>query len=474
MTWSYVLLITVLLIQQVTSAMIFQQVNSSCGWAPRMDLQVQLLRNPLKYHFEDHISEIPVGSFILYAGLCQIFQAIQCNDVWFSTDRGQSWNSLPQSSQRYTTYYSVTFSDPLRDRFYVMSDSGHPGFNDVSPLWRTTNLSTWDLVLPIKNSSGPTIDRSSFGSVVDSQGDIYYMTSENYTLSHTHSQKIFHDVWKSTNEGRTWSMVTAPSQFSARYASDIHIHYRNPHLQNRDIIYLHSGLTYSGSEPLRDIWVSSDGAVSWSLLIRQVPWRYTWRKSFHITPSGVMIAATDYQSSTPGTLWLSLDGGYTWGICVKDAVYYPRHAASVVTDKQGYPYIIAGGTNDGKYNNDVWRGTISLKNWTGIAAACELKVPVEGVGLSRWPGAPETQSSSSGGQTRYYSSSTAIGSSSANLIPSSTARDSSSSTESVQTEIIVASIVVIVLVLISTYFGCRYYYYKQQLVNQELNQALIE
>jgi len=105
-------------------------------------------------------------------------------------------------------------------------------------------------------------------------------------------------------------------------------------------------------------------------------------------------------------LWISLDGGLTWGSCSgtnatnSNTEPWPaRKDAGAFLDSNGYLYISGGlgqfystqfstGIQYQAYN-DLYKSTISFNNISLIAQQCNLQVPQCGVGLA-WSAAAYT------------------------------------------------------------------------------------
>ena len=97
------------------------------------------------------------------------------------------------------------------------------------------------------------------------------------------------------------------------------------------------------------------------------------------------------------SVWVSLDGGYTWGICSEDATFSDRRDLLTVLDDQGYLYVGGGADwRTGRSFNDFWRSSFSFNDLTSVMAACAVTMPACGTGLTCWPGDPRTTFYSNG------------------------------------------------------------------------------
>ena len=145
-------------------------------------------------------------------------------------------------------------------------------------------------------------------------------------------------------------------------------------------------------------WASSDSGKSWVVISGQAPFMTRASANGAVTKDGLLILAGGFadddvgQSNTAvaNDVWLSMNGGYTWGRCVLDADWDDRFQQAVTIDANGYLLILSGATGPVEASyvlNDVWRSMTSFHDLPGIARACGLTVPACGTGLKCWPGA---------------------------------------------------------------------------------------
>jgi len=147
-----------------------------------------------------------------------------------------------------------------------------------------------------------------------------------------------------------------------------------------------------------EVWGSIDQGKSWLLMSARAPWMQRNYHSTHVTKDGAIVLLAGLGDKQPGfdtttqqnDVWLSLDGGFTWGECTQDAAWDDRYLAASTIDANGY-LVVAGGRvfEDGAIQrvfNDVWRSTTSFHDINAIAARCNVPVPSCGVGLKCLPG----------------------------------------------------------------------------------------
>ena len=126
-----------------------------------------------------------------------------------------------------------------------------------------------------------------------------------------------------------------------------------------------------------DIWASSDQGVSWSMITTKFPWSSysTFDQTVEITKDGIIITSVSaLNGNFHSEVWSSLDGGLTWGICNRAAEYGARKAPGVAWNVHGHMYVVAGYTLPGieVYAFDVWKSDISFHNITSVAHACDF------------------------------------------------------------------------------------------------------
>jgi len=91
-------------------------------------------------------------------------------------------------------------------------------------------------------------------------------------------------------------------------------------------------------------------------------------------------------------VWVTADGGYTWGACTTEACWPDRREMSTVLDRNGFFFVLGGrasASNTVQYN-DVYRSSFSFNDLGKVALACQVNIPACGPGLTCWPGASDT------------------------------------------------------------------------------------
>jgi len=134
--------------------------------------------------------------------------------------------------------------------------------------------------------------------------------------------------------------------------------------------------------------------VTWSMVSARAPYAARDALAGEITDAGlIVIAGGQAGGYTMNDVWVSADGGYTWGACSTEAYRPDRREMSTVLDRSGYLYIIGGRANtagNAQQFNDVYRSSFSFNDLARVSAACQVNIPACGPGLSCWPGTAGT------------------------------------------------------------------------------------
>ena len=291
---------------------------------------------------------IPDGSIVLMGG-----SGNGLNDVWRSTDNGLTWTEVTASAGwpgRYD-YSSVVIPD---GSIVLMGglNNNSVGLNDV---WRSTdNGTTWTEM----NASAGWSSRWGFSSVAMPDGSIVLMggyRSIGGTLN---------DVWRSTDDGATWTEMSPPIEYDQ---------YGNPiggGARGREEVYFSAVTMPDGSIVLmggynyqypwdiwtnyNDVWRSTDDGATWTEMTVNAGWRARYQFSSVAMPDGSIVL----MSGLPRTLddvWRSMDNGSTWTEMTANARWPGRCDYSSVVIPDGSIVLMGGLNNNSVGLNDVWR-----------------------------------------------------------------------------------------------------------------------
>lgn len=191
--------------------------------------------------------------------------------------------------------------------------------------------------------------------------------------------------WDHAAQHPQWFLPGGVPRFGALTA----IHYHNPYLEGNDVYYVLGG-TYpvpdGEDHEFRDLWASRDGGASWVKILFRHPWPTYYdplgQLSFGISARGVMIVTV---ATPPEQVWVSLDGGETWGWCNPETPIDLQGGGIIGFDVHGYLHMIVGhqsSTEPGVVIRSDW----SFDNVTRVRQECGHPwIGGRGPGLVSWP-----------------------------------------------------------------------------------------
>ena len=364
--------------------------------------------------FEGSIThEEPEGSGVFYNE----------NDVWASADGGRTWDlisgisrygisgvtpsALPNSSF-FARGGSNNCEDPASDYIFSIGGTSRLGGVDLgtNQVWYSSDGKTWQQQ-DASQSFNPT--RYSASCDLDASGHIYTMGGINKDQNNPQSGQLINDVWSSSIVGplRAWRRVTAAADWPRR-AEHLVVIGESPVLQ-KEIIYVLGGFIRvdenRNGAASNDIWASSDGGVTWAVVLNQAPWGPRWGHSGFITAAGVLMIFGGSNSDTGlfsdsytyDDVWTSFDGGVNWSRCnLPDSGEEPRsfvrHKAGVTLTEDEEMVIAsgifwpkdAGGPAAERQYTDVWKTPFKLSDTRDLSIRCNANIPARGIGLRSW------------------------------------------------------------------------------------------
>jgi len=140
--------------------------------------------------------------------------------------------------------------------------------------------------------------------------------------------------------------------------------------------------------------------VSWAMASASAPFQVRAHGNMVATTTGVLIVTGgDYGLYQTDDLWVSLDGGLTWGSCVLNNTepFPKRKEAAVFIDSAGYLYV-SSGLNQAAAPTaanpsaqlytayaDFWKSSFSFNDIVSVTQTCGLPLPACNTGLQCWP-----------------------------------------------------------------------------------------
>ena len=230
-------------------------------------------------------------------------------------------------------------------------------------MWRSANEgTTWTQV----TANAGWAARSGQNSVVMPDGSIVLMGGSNGSAD-------LNDVWRSTDNGATWTEINANAGWGPRSGQS------SAAMPDGSIVLMGGS---NGSVYLNDVWRSTDNGATWTEMNASAGWapRVAHASvamadgSIVMTGGRVSNPSPEIEGNTRNDVWMSADNGATWTEMTVDAPWQTRgsHSSVVLADgsilvmggyhhAEGNPYDPAGTTI---FLNDVWRSADNGATWT--------------------------------------------------------------------------------------------------------------
>jgi hypothetical protein len=241
----------------------------------------------------------------------------------------------------------------------IMGGSGGSGYlNDV---WRSDDSgTTWTLV----NASSGWNARYGHTSVIMPDGDIVLTGGLFYGyFQDSFNIHFFNDVWRSPDNGATWTQMTSAAEWAgrARHSSVV--------MPDGSIVLMGGYNSSTGRK--NDVWRSTDNGATWTQVTASAGWSPRLLHSSVVMPDGTIVLMGGSSSSSGlNDVWQSTDNGATWTQVTASAEWSPRSMFSSVVMPDG-SIVLMGGSSEGSYKNDVWRSTDNGATWTQVTAGAE-------------------------------------------------------------------------------------------------------
>lgn len=233
---------------------------------------------------------------------------------------------------------------------------GHTWFNDV---WRSTNKGVDWTVL---TSSAPWSARSAHTSVVDAYGNMFVMGGSN-----NGTNMFYNDVWVSLDSGRTWNILTTAASWSPRSG---HASIADP----QGYVYVMGG-TYTSDYVhwvnYNDVYRSVDGGIHWILMQASAPWFGRQSLSSVLDINGY-IYVRGGDPTNGNDVWRSRDGGINWFNMTMHAQWSARYQQTAVVTQQGYILVMGGRLSRRlySYTSDVWQSACPANTYSSSNTLC--------------------------------------------------------------------------------------------------------
>ena len=221
---------------------------------------------------------------------------------------------------------------------------GYAGDTRMNDVWRSTDQGvTWTCM----NASAGWPTRWASSSAVLPDGSIVLMGGS--------GTRLYNDVWRSTDMGATWTEQTHSAAWAGRYS------HTSVDLPDGSIVLMGGD---DGTDR-NDTWRSTDMGATWTEQTHSAAWAGRYAHASVALPDGSIVLMggcnADYRDYKWNDVWRSTDQGATWTCISPSAGWSPRTGArtDVLPDGSillmGGSGVLIGGGGDGGFQNDVWR-----------------------------------------------------------------------------------------------------------------------
>ena len=283
---------------------------------------------------------MPDGSIVLMGGWNS--DTTNLNDVWKSTDNGETWTQVTRSAG--WSARDGPSSVVMPDGSIVLMGGRVGAVSFKNDVWRSTdNGATWIQV----NASAGWSARSYHSSVVMPDGSIVLMGGYTFNSGRTN------DVWRSTDNGATWTQMTASAGWSARDGLSSVV-------MTDGSIVLMGGYWGPPMKFMNDVWQSTDNGATWTQVNASAGWSARSYHSSVVMPDGSIVligglTGDIYRETDANDVWRSTDNGATWTQMTASAGWSARESHSSVVMTDGSLVLMGGNTFASGRKNDVWR-----------------------------------------------------------------------------------------------------------------------
>ncbi|MDG2054679.1 MAG: hypothetical protein P8J86_08220 [Phycisphaerales bacterium] len=321
------------------------------------------------------------------------------SDVWKSTDQGGAWNQLLESDGDHWPARAYFRAEAKGDQMFVMGGQNFilipnpecpPPYKNCSPfisasqffndVWSSTDGVNWTQRTAEAGWSG----RAGLSSAV--MGDDLYVIAGSYLdddaiIGGPPARIYYNDVWKSSDDGETWTQMTEAAPFEPRAGAAVAVKDGYIYLFGGEEGFLCQDFPFCKPPYFNDVWRSANGA-DWELVTARAPWPSRPGHQVVVADDqfvlfggfGQSADPTDpFGAGNPMDVWVSSDGAdwqlastSPWNATTPEEIKYDFAALAVDGSGDAESAIFTFGgdretfdfsdpTNYLNIDNDVWR-----------------------------------------------------------------------------------------------------------------------
>ena len=270
--------------------------------------------------------------------------------AWFFGDEtyDQAWTQLPDAGWSERSY-PVAVTMPNGNVVLMGGFPSTGGLTTGNDVWRSAdNGATWTRV----NASAGWTGR--YGHTAVAVGDSIVL------MGGFDSDGRKNDVWRSDDDGATWTRVNESAGWTPR-------HWHTSVALPDGSIVLMGGWDNTGLQ-VNDVWRSTDYGATWEEVATSGSiWTPREDHAAVAMPDGSIVLMGGLGGGLKDDVWRSDDGGATWTQQTEHAGWTARafHTAVTMPDDS----IVLMGGHDGSVKNDVWRSTDNGTTWEPLPDA---------------------------------------------------------------------------------------------------------
>ncbi len=172
---------------------------------------------------------------------------------------------------------------------------------------------------------------------------------------------FLNDIWKSVDNGETWTRIKENAEWSARYGHACVV-------MSDGSLVLTGGFSAAGY--MNDTWYSTDEGITWTQKSATATWAGRYNHRMCRLSDDTLILTAGARSGYEGSqdVYKSTNLGATWTQVVATAPWFRRNGHGCLAMADDSVIIWGGGYGTPFFLSDTWRSTDQGANWTQIKA----------------------------------------------------------------------------------------------------------